>query len=60
MGQQLGEEWVPGGLGCSIHSSVRLSGCVPGELGSWGRVFGLVIIIGGVEIAYMTVSGLLG
>ena len=27
----------PGGLGCSIHPSARLSRCVPGELGSWGQ-----------------------
>ena len=33
-----GEEWDPGGLGCSIRPSARLSRCVPGELGSWGQV----------------------
>ena len=37
MGRQLGEEWDPRGLGCSIHPSARLSRCVPGELGSWGQ-----------------------
>ena len=48
------------GLGCSIHPSARLSRCVLGELGVEDRVFGREIIIGGVEIAYMRVSGLLG
>ena len=37
IGQQLGEEWDPVGLGCSIHPSARLSRCVPGELESWGQ-----------------------
>ena len=37
IGQQLGEEWDPGDLGCSIHPSARLSRCVPEELGSWGQ-----------------------
>ena len=37
MRQQLGEDWDPGGLGCSIHPSARLSRCAPGELGSWGQ-----------------------
>ena len=49
----------PVGLGCSIHPSARLSRCVPGELGSWGRVFGWFIVIGGVEVAYMRRIGLL-
>ena len=52
-----GDSW---GLGCSIHPSARLSRCVPGELGSWDRVFGGVIIIGGVEFAYMGMGRLLG
>ena len=60
MGRQVGEEWDPGGLGCSIRPSARLSRCVPGELGVGDRVFGWVIVIGGVEIAYMRVGGLLG
>jgi hypothetical protein len=34
---QLGGEWDPEGLGCSIHPSARLSRRVPGELGSWGQ-----------------------
>ena len=34
---RLGEEWDPGGLGCSIRPSARLSKYVPGELGSWGQ-----------------------
>ena len=34
---ELGEAWDPGGLGCSIRPSARLSRCVPGELGSWGQ-----------------------
>ena len=42
IGRQLGEEWDPGGLGCSIHPSARLSRCVPGELGSWGQGLRLV------------------
>ena len=58
--QQLKIGRDPVGLGCSIHPSARLSRCVLRELGSWGRVFGRVIIIGGAEIAYMRVSGLLG
>ena len=37
MGRQLGEEWDPEGLGCSIHPSARLSRCAPGGLGSWGQ-----------------------
>ena len=37
MRQQVGKEWDPGGLGCSIRPSARLSRCVPGELGSWGQ-----------------------
>ena len=60
MGRQVGEKWDPGGLGCSIRPSARLSRCVSGELGSWDRVFGWVIINGGVEIAYMRMIGLLG
>ena len=60
IGRHLGEEWGPMGLGCSIHPSARLSRYVPGKLGSWDRVFGWVIVIGGVEIAYMKMIGLLG
>ena len=37
IGRQLGEEWGPWGLGCSIYPSARLSRCVPEELGSWGQ-----------------------
>ena len=37
IGRQLGEEWDPGGLGCSIRPSARLSKYVPRELGSWGQ-----------------------
>ena len=33
----VGGEWDPGGLGCSIHPSARLSRCGPEELGSWGQ-----------------------
>ena len=60
MRQQLGENWDPGGLGCSMHPSARLFRCVPGELGSWDRVVGRVIFVGGVKVAYMRVGRLLG
>ena len=61
IGERLEEEGGDSlGLGCSIHPSARLSRCVPGELGSWDRVFGWVIIIGGVEIAYMGIGRLWG
>ena len=52
-----GDSWD---LGCSIHPSARLSRCVPGELGSWDRVVGRVIFVGGVKVAYMRVGRLLG
>ena len=60
IGRHLGEEWDPGGLGCSIRPSARLSKYVPGELGSWGQGLRLGVVIGGVEIAYMRMIGLLG
>ena len=60
IGQQLKEGRDPVGLDCSIHPIARLSRCVPGELGSWDRVFGRVIIICSVEVTYMRVGGLLG
>ena len=52
-----GDSW---GLGCSIHPSARLSRCVPGELGVGDRVVGGVIIISGVNVAYMRTGRLLG
>ena len=60
MRRQVGEEWDPGGLGCSIRPSARLSRCVPGELGSWDRFVGRVIVVCGVKVAYMRVGRLLG
>ena len=55
--EKRGDSW---GLGCSIHPSAGLSRCVPGELGSWDRVVGGVIIISGVKVAYMRMGRVLG
>ena len=46
MGRQLGEEWDPRGLGCSIHPSARLSRCVPGMMIYVGECGQMMIYVG--------------